>query len=314
MNSCSGESRNHGGQNKSRISATTLLASVKPCSAPAVVPAHATSSSSATTLLASVKPCSEPDFVPAHATSSSSATTLLASVEPCSEPASCPLTRRLRLRPPRCLPAWSHVQHQTSPHHCVQHLEHRSTLASSVVAKGPISRTSLVLNTAPRWRAAWWRRSPFRGRLCLSGTAGSGVFCRKSRNNNRRAPAPNGISALLACRGCSHGFGAGFRSWGQAYRIQFWSSRLVPSGWRHARPKLNSVSLTPFSRPWGRSEFRPTHEARPDKGLAAQGGEAADAAFGRQAGGFQGLVQAVDGHVAGFVPDLQPEVELGGDA
>ena len=40
----------------------------------------------------------------------------------------------------------------------VQHLEHRSTLASSVVANPPISSgTALVLNTAPRWQAAWWR-------------------------------------------------------------------------------------------------------------------------------------------------------------
>jgi len=41
-------------------------------------------------------------------------------------------------------------------------LEHRSTLASSVVAKQPISCRYLVLNTAPRWRAAWWRSSRFR--------------------------------------------------------------------------------------------------------------------------------------------------------
>ncbi len=46
-----------------------------------------------------------------------------------------------------------------SSSHCVQSLEHRSTLASSVVAKQPTSFwASLVLNTALRWRAAWWRR------------------------------------------------------------------------------------------------------------------------------------------------------------
>ena len=113
------------------------------------------------------------------------------------------------LRPPRCLPAWSHVPHQPSasstlplattllasvepcsapadapprdlfghhaacrrgamfkasrrPAHCVHRLEHRSTLASSVVAKQPISCRYLVLNTAPRWQAAWWRSSRFR--------------------------------------------------------------------------------------------------------------------------------------------------------
>jgi len=101
---------------------------VDPCSQPAAVPPRATPS--ATTLLASVEPCSLPAAVPPRATSS--ATTLLASVEPCSQPAVVPCD--------------------------VQHLEHRSTLASSVVANPPISLgTALVLNTAPRWQAAWWR-------------------------------------------------------------------------------------------------------------------------------------------------------------
>jgi len=176
-----------------------------------------------------------------YAISSSSATTLLASVEPCSSPAGEPLrdffalghhaarqrgamfitsrrasTRFLRLGPPRCSPAWSHVHHQSprlyaisSPwattllasvepcsapvavplrdffalgHHaacqrgamfrtrhrpapCFPYLEHRPTLASSVVAKNRNSGTALVLNIAPRWRAAWWRRIGIRGQL-----------------------------------------------------------------------------------------------------------------------------------------------------
>jgi hypothetical protein len=37
--------------------------------------------------------------------------------------------------------------------------EHRSTLASSVVAEDRLPGVSLlVVNTAPRWRAAWWRQ------------------------------------------------------------------------------------------------------------------------------------------------------------
>ena len=93
---------------------------------------------------------------PSACSTLSSATTLLASVEPCSEPAVAPprdlvghhaacqrgamfsTSRRPAARPrrpPRCLPAWSHVQPEPSACHCVQHLEHRSTLASSVVAK-----------------------------------------------------------------------------------------------------------------------------------------------------------------------------------
>ena len=129
---------------------------------------------------------------PSARSSLSSATTLLASVEPCSAPAvgqfraffghhaawqrgamfsTSDRPARRFLRPPRCLPAWSHVQHQRSASaqpepsssHCVQHLEHRSTLASSVVAKRPVSWRYLVLNIAPRWQAAWWRSSEFRG-------------------------------------------------------------------------------------------------------------------------------------------------------
>ena len=123
-----------------------------------------------------------------HAISSSSATTLLASVEPCSKPAVEPATRFLPLWPPRCSPAWSRVQNQPSSpprdfflfgHHAAcqrgavfktsRRARHAissslaTTLASSVVAKRPSSGTSLVLNTAPRWRAAWWRRDRVRG-------------------------------------------------------------------------------------------------------------------------------------------------------
>jgi len=119
------------------------------------------------------------------------ATTLLASVEPCSGPAvvlrrhafghhaACQrgamfrTSRRRaprRLRPPRCLPAWCHVQDRRSSCPRVQRLEHRSTLASSVVAKRTISRTSLVVNTAPRWRAAWWRSGGYRRKVASATT------------------------------------------------------------------------------------------------------------------------------------------------
>jgi len=161
-------------------SATTLLASVEPCSKPAAcLPralfGHHAACQRGAMFKASRRPATRslrpPRCLPAwsHVQSQpsachspSSATTLLASVEPCSKPAAClpralfghhaacqrgamfktsrlPATRSLR--PPRCLPAWSHVQNQPSAQpepsssHCVQRLEHRSTLASSVVAK-----------------------------------------------------------------------------------------------------------------------------------------------------------------------------------
>jgi len=109
------------------------------------------------------------------------ATTLLASVERCSRP-EMPL-KPSAVSPPRCSPAWSDVQDQRCPrshrlfrHHAARQrgavfkmlnalsgsttgAEHGSTLASSVVAseaKGLGRR--LVLNTAPRWQAAWWPR------------------------------------------------------------------------------------------------------------------------------------------------------------
>ena len=55
----------------------------------------------------------------------------------------CPATRHLR--PPRCLPAGAMFKTRRRPDHGVQHLEHRSTLASSVVAT---ERTS--------WRIRLW--------------------------------------------------------------------------------------------------------------------------------------------------------------
>jgi len=103
-----------------------------------VVPAHATSSSSATTLLASVEPCSAPDFAPPrdliahHAACQRGAmfsTRLRARSRDvfvighhAARQRGAMFSTRLRpttppLRPPRCSPAWSHVQHQTSPHH-----------------------------------------------------------------------------------------------------------------------------------------------------------------------------------------------------
>ncbi len=184
-------------------SATTLLASVEPCSEPDAAPLrdlfghHAAcqrgamfrtrrsprrATSSATTLLASVEPCSEPELGPP---ATSSATTLLASVEPCSEPelapprdlfghhAACQRGAMFRtrarpaarpLRPPRCLPAWSHVQNQSSPRRATSSA---TTLLASVE---PCSEPDIapltasgILNTAPRWQAAWWRSNGFLG-------------------------------------------------------------------------------------------------------------------------------------------------------
>ena len=176
--------------------ATTLLASVEPCSGPAVVlRRHAfghhaacqrgamfrTSRRRAPRRLRPPRCLSAWSHVQDQPTSRHApcrATTLLASVEPCSGPAVVPprdvlghhaacqrgamfrTSRRRATRPvgpPRCLSAWSHVQDQPTSRPRVQRFEHRSTLASSVVAKRTISRTSLVLNTAPRWQAAWWR-------------------------------------------------------------------------------------------------------------------------------------------------------------
>jgi len=143
-------------QKSSRLapsSATTLLASVEPCSAPEVVPPrdlfghHAACQRGAmfsTRSRPAARPLRPPRCLPAwshvqHQKSSrraiSSATTLLASVEPCSAPEVVPprdlfghhaacqrgamFSTRNRpasrpLRPPRCSPAWSHVQHQKS--------------------------------------------------------------------------------------------------------------------------------------------------------------------------------------------------------
>ena len=215
----------------SSSSATTLLASVEPCSKPAVGPArdvfvfghHAARQRGAmfkASRLPATRPLRPPRCLPAwshvqnqppacHALSS--ATTLLASVEPCSKPAvglpralfghhaACqrgamfkasrrPATRPLR--PPRCLPAWSHVQSQPPACHAPSSA---TTLLASVepcskpaaclpralfghhaaCQRGAMFKTSRrpspsrrpatassVLNTAPRWRAAWWRRQP----------------------------------------------------------------------------------------------------------------------------------------------------------
>jgi len=72
----------------------------------------------------------------AEITSRTSATTLLASVEPCSEPALVPATRPVG--PPRCLPAWSHVQNQPSSGHAPSRA---TTLLASVE---PCSEPALV--------------------------------------------------------------------------------------------------------------------------------------------------------------------------
>ena len=129
----------------------------------------------------------------------------------------------LPLRPPRCSPAWSHVQDQPPPHRatssspattllasvepcsrpaiappqCVQHREHRSTLASSVVAnRSMFSRISLVVNTAPRWQAAWWRRGGYLRKVVADSTLRIGE-CRPAR---QVPPKREVISASVATR------------------------------------------------------------------------------------------------------------------
>ena len=64
----------------------------------------------ATTLLASVEPCSEPDLAPprdlfGHHAARQRGAVFRTRPRPAPRP----------LRPPRCSPAWSHVQNQTSP-------------------------------------------------------------------------------------------------------------------------------------------------------------------------------------------------------
>ena len=95
---------------------------------PVATVAEIFSQTPATTLLVSVEPCSEPDIAPPR--------DLFGHHAACQRGAMFPTRRR--------------------PDHCVQRREHRSTLASSVVAKQRISGGfALVLNTVPRWRAAW---------------------------------------------------------------------------------------------------------------------------------------------------------------
>ena len=158
--------------------ATTLLASVEPCSQPAVCPP---------------RPFGPPRCSPAwsrvHNQPSARptpfrATALLASVEPCSKPAACPPRP---FGPPRCSPAWSHVQnqpparHTLSGHHAAR--QRGAVFKTSRLPATPFRATTLlasvepcskpaacprfsrnpatafsILNTAPRWRAAWWRR------------------------------------------------------------------------------------------------------------------------------------------------------------
>ena len=96
---------------------------------------------------------------PSPRRATSLATTLLASVEPCSQPAFLSRTASSSLN---TAPRWQAAWWRGSRFRDISGLEHRSTLASSVVARQPISWTSLVLNTAPRWQAAWWRGSRFR--------------------------------------------------------------------------------------------------------------------------------------------------------
>ena len=92
---------------------------------------------SATTLFASVVPCSKPAVVPPR--------DLFGHHAACQRGAMFKTSRRAAprpVRPPRCLPAWSHVQNQPLCR--------------------PATRSATTLNTAPRWRAAWWRRTRHR--------------------------------------------------------------------------------------------------------------------------------------------------------
>ena len=160
----------------SRIPATTLLASVEPCSEPELGPPrdlfghHAACQRGAvfrTRARPAPRPLRPPRCLPAWSRvqnqssarpATSSATTLLASVEPCSEPELAPprdlfghhaacqrgavFRTRARpaprpLRPPRCLPAWSRVQNQSSARPATSSA---TTLLASV---GPCSEPEL---------------------------------------------------------------------------------------------------------------------------------------------------------------------------
>ena len=143
--------------------------------------------SSATTLLASVEPCSEPELAPprdlfGHHAACQRGAVFRTRARPAPRP----------LRPPRCLPAWSRVQNQSSPRPATSSA---TTLLASVepcsepessprpatssattllASVGPCSRLDLVpitasitVNTAPRWQAAWWRSNGFLGGFAL---------------------------------------------------------------------------------------------------------------------------------------------------
>ena len=78
------------------------------------------------------------------------------------------------LRPPRCLPAWSHVQHQPTSRRATSSA---TTLLASVepCSKPDVGAltASSISNTAPRCLPAWWRRGgdpppQRRGRLHLA--------------------------------------------------------------------------------------------------------------------------------------------------
>jgi len=169
--------------------ATTLLASVEPCSSPAGEPLrdffalghHAarqrgamfiTSRRASTRFLRLGPPRCSPAWSHVHhqsprlyAISSPWATTLLASVEPCSAPVAVPLRDFFALGHHAACQRGAMFRTRHRPAPCFPYLEHRPTLASSVVAKNRNSGTALVLNIAPRWRAAWWRRIGIRGQL-----------------------------------------------------------------------------------------------------------------------------------------------------
>ena len=130
---------------------------------------------SATTLLASVEPCSAPAVGPPHGSFGHHAA--------CQRGAMFRTSRRPAprfLRPPRCLPAWSPVQHQPPARPT---LSSATTLLASVepcsapaivplhasfghhaaCQRGAMFRTSRRpaprFLRPPRWQAAWWRSS-----------------------------------------------------------------------------------------------------------------------------------------------------------
>jgi len=160
--------------------ATTLLASVEPCSEPAGVSPRPLRPPRCWPAWSHVQnqPTSRRALSGHHAAGQrgamfrtsrrpatpSPATTLLASVEPCSQPAGVPPRR---LRPPRCWPAWSHVHNQPASRRVLSgHHAAGQRGAMFRTSRRPAAPSSVV-NSAPRRQAAWWRKQRIGGEVRL---------------------------------------------------------------------------------------------------------------------------------------------------